>query len=169
MHHYQKNVNYQWSESVGNSYNPSVMMFYRQTFDSKISVGKPLVGNHLPTDCWNSPIIIDGNIHRPVRRLLPTDKGVGNYQQTYSSVNPFLSPCHYRWIHSSVITEGTIRRELLTNVSVGKDMDSTNGLILSHKLFPKWFTKNHYLKPRLVYKIDPFVYACTKLTYGSLI
>jgi len=49
--HYQKNVNYRRSESINNSHNPSVMMFYRRTSDGKISIGKMLVGNHLPTDC----------------------------------------------------------------------------------------------------------------------
>jgi len=71
--HYQKSTNYRRSEFVSNAHNSSVMMFYRQTFDDKISVSKLLVNNHLPTDCSSLPVIIDRNIYRSVRRLLPTE------------------------------------------------------------------------------------------------
>jgi len=39
-------------------------------------------------------------------------------------------------------------------------------LNLTQNLLPKRDSKNNYLKLRLVY---PNVYACTKLTYGSVI
>jgi len=72
--HYKKNSYYRRSESVGNGHNPSVMMFYRWTFDDK----KFIVDTTLPTNYKHPLVITNGQVRRSCRRLLPTDLAVGN-------------------------------------------------------------------------------------------
>jgi len=132
------------------------MMFYRRTSDGKISVGKLLVGNHLPTDCWNSPIITDRNIRRPFRRLFLTDLSVGTYWQTVPSVNPFVESMslptdnslgNYRRTYPSVITwtpQMDLPTDLCIDNSVGKIKNLVwVGLFFRHSTIPA-YTKFQY-------------------------
>jgi len=90
--HYKKNAYYRRSEFVGNGHNPSVIMFYRQTFDGQIFIGKHVVDNPLPTDNTSLSVITDGQIRRSCCRLLPKVLFVGNYRRPHPSENPFVQP-----------------------------------------------------------------------------